>query len=112
LAWTIEYDQAALDQLKKFDRSVQRRIVDYMDQRIALGDNRGDRRPDRLQRVVRPAVVVGLSCGQQPAQVGQRDIGLRTPDGCIGELGGCARHVEHRRTRRGCLDTGQIVWRT
>jgi mRNA interferase RelE/StbE len=39
LAWTIEYDQAALDQLKKFDRSVQRRIVDYMDQRIALGDN-------------------------------------------------------------------------
>jgi len=39
LAWTVEYEQAALDQLRKLDRSVQRRIVDYMDERIALTDN-------------------------------------------------------------------------
>jgi mRNA interferase RelE/StbE len=39
LAWTIEYEQAALDQLRKLDRSVQRRIVDSMDERIALADH-------------------------------------------------------------------------
>ncbi len=39
MAWTIEYEQAALDQLRKLDRSVQRRIVDYMDERIAPADN-------------------------------------------------------------------------
>jgi mRNA interferase RelE/StbE len=39
LAWTIEYEQAALDQLRKLDRRVQRRIVDYMDERVALANN-------------------------------------------------------------------------
>jgi len=39
LAWTIEYEQAALDQLRTLDRSVQRRLVDYMDERIALAEN-------------------------------------------------------------------------
>ncbi len=39
MAWTIGYAQAALDQLRKLDRSVQRRIVDYMDELIALANN-------------------------------------------------------------------------
>lgn len=39
MAWTIEYAQAALDQLRKLDRNAQRRIVDYMDERVALADH-------------------------------------------------------------------------
>jgi len=35
LAWKIEYDPGALQDLKKLDRAVQREIVDYMDHRIA-----------------------------------------------------------------------------
>ena len=39
MAWTIEYEQAALDQLRKFDLCIQKRIVDYMDERIAPSEN-------------------------------------------------------------------------
>jgi len=35
LAWTIEYDPRALNDLKKLDRTIQREILDYMDQRVA-----------------------------------------------------------------------------
>jgi len=35
LAWKIEYDAGALQDLKKLDRAVQREIIDYMDNRIA-----------------------------------------------------------------------------
>jgi len=35
LAWKIEYDPRALQDLKKLDRAVQREIIDYMDNRIA-----------------------------------------------------------------------------
>jgi len=35
LAWKIEYDPGALQDLKKLDRAVQREIIDYMDNRIA-----------------------------------------------------------------------------
>ena len=38
MAWTIEYAQSALDQLRKLDPTAQRRIVDYMDKRIAVAD--------------------------------------------------------------------------
>jgi mRNA interferase RelE/StbE len=37
--WTIEYDPEALSDLKKLDRSVQREILDYMDQRVALAED-------------------------------------------------------------------------
>jgi mRNA interferase RelE/StbE len=37
--WTIEYDPEALSDLKKLDRSVQRGILDYMDQRVAAAEN-------------------------------------------------------------------------
>lgn len=33
--WTIEYSDTADRQLRKLDRSVARRIVDYMDRRVA-----------------------------------------------------------------------------
>jgi mRNA interferase RelE/StbE len=36
LAWKIEYDPGALQDLKKLDSAVQREIIDYMDNRIAL----------------------------------------------------------------------------
>jgi mRNA interferase RelE/StbE len=39
LAWTIEYDEAALADLKKIDRQMQREILDYMDKRIAKADD-------------------------------------------------------------------------
>lgn len=41
MAWTIEYTEAALTQLRKLDKRTARRIVDYMDERIApLNDPR------------------------------------------------------------------------
>ena len=35
MAWTIEYDPRALKDLKKLDRTIQREILDYMDERVA-----------------------------------------------------------------------------
>jgi mRNA interferase RelE/StbE len=35
LAWTIEYDESALADLRKMDRQIQREILDYMKKRIA-----------------------------------------------------------------------------
>jgi len=35
LAWTISYTETALKQLKKLDRPIARRLVDFMDERIA-----------------------------------------------------------------------------
>jgi mRNA interferase RelE/StbE len=42
LAWTIEYDPRALKDLKKLDRTVQREILDYMDQRVATAKDARD----------------------------------------------------------------------
>ncbi len=39
MSWTIEYDPEALNDLKKLDRSVQREIFDYMDERVAAAEN-------------------------------------------------------------------------
>ena len=35
MAWTIDYTQTARNQLKKLDKPVARRIVDFLDDRIA-----------------------------------------------------------------------------
>ncbi len=35
MAWTIEYADTAMSQLRKLDKQTARRIVDYMDERIA-----------------------------------------------------------------------------
>ena len=42
MAWTIEYNDTARKQLKKIDRALARRILDYMDHRIAELDNPRD----------------------------------------------------------------------
>jgi len=39
LAWTIEYTATAKGQLRKLDKQIARRIVDYMDERVASLDN-------------------------------------------------------------------------
>ena len=39
LAWTIEYDPGALKDLKKFDRAIQREILDYVDTRVASAED-------------------------------------------------------------------------
>lgn len=39
MAWKIEYDQGAVQDLKKLDRQVQREILDYMDKRISKAAN-------------------------------------------------------------------------
>ncbi len=39
MAWTIEYSDSARSQLRKLDRQAARRIVDYMDKRVALSEN-------------------------------------------------------------------------
>jgi mRNA interferase RelE/StbE len=39
LAWTIEYAETARKQLRKLDKPAARRIVDFMDERIARSDN-------------------------------------------------------------------------
>jgi mRNA interferase RelE/StbE len=39
LAWTIEYTETARRQLRKLDKSAARRILNYMDQRVAQLDD-------------------------------------------------------------------------
>ncbi len=39
MAWTIEYTDTAKEQLRKLDRQMARRIVDYLDGRIATREN-------------------------------------------------------------------------
>jgi len=39
LAWTIEYAETAKKQLRKLDKVVARRIVDFMDKRVAPNDD-------------------------------------------------------------------------
>jgi len=42
LAWTIEYSHTAKEQLRKLDRQTARRILDYVDERLAFLDNPRD----------------------------------------------------------------------
>ena len=39
MAWTIEYDEGAVSDLKKLDRQGQREILDYMEKRIAKAED-------------------------------------------------------------------------
>ena len=39
MAWTIEYDEEAVRDLKKLDRQIQREILDFMDKRIAKAED-------------------------------------------------------------------------
>jgi mRNA interferase RelE/StbE len=39
LAWAIEYAETAKKQLRKLDRVAARRIVDFMDERVAPSDD-------------------------------------------------------------------------
>jgi mRNA interferase RelE/StbE len=48
LAWTIEYAETAKKQLRKLDKAVARRIADFMDERIASGDD-----PRRLGKALK-----------------------------------------------------------
>jgi mRNA interferase RelE/StbE len=48
LAWTINYADSAKKQLRKLDKAVARRIVDFMDERIASSDD-----PRRLGKAMK-----------------------------------------------------------
>jgi mRNA interferase RelE/StbE len=39
LAWTIEYAETAKKQLRKLDQAAARRILDFMDERVAASDD-------------------------------------------------------------------------
>ena len=39
MAWTIEYAETARKQLRKLDKSAARRIVDFMDERVASSEH-------------------------------------------------------------------------
>ena len=39
MAWTIEYDEGAIKDLKKLDRQVQREILGYMEKRVAKAED-------------------------------------------------------------------------
>lgn len=39
MGWTIEYTDTAKAQLRKLDRQIARRILDYMDERVAAPEN-------------------------------------------------------------------------
>ena len=41
MAWTIQYAESAVRQLKKLDRSVALKIVDYLDERVAFLEDPG-----------------------------------------------------------------------
>ncbi len=40
MAWTIDYTDTAKSQLRKLDKNTARRIMDYMDERVAPSDPR------------------------------------------------------------------------
>ena len=42
MAWQIDYTDTALKQLGKLDKPAAKRIVDFMDERIAMSDDPGD----------------------------------------------------------------------
>ena len=48
MAWAIEYAETAKKQLRKLDKPVARRIVDFMDERIASGND-----PRRLGKALK-----------------------------------------------------------
>ncbi|MGN6207651.1 type II toxin-antitoxin system RelE family toxin [Asticcacaulis sp.] len=39
MAWTIKYTDTARKQLKKIDHQIARRILDFMDERVAVADD-------------------------------------------------------------------------
>ena len=39
MAWTIEYDEGAIADLRKLDRQMQREILDYLEKRIATAED-------------------------------------------------------------------------
>ena len=39
MGWNIEYDPRALTDLRKLDKPIQREILDYMDNRIAVAED-------------------------------------------------------------------------
>ncbi len=39
MAWTIEYAETARKQLRKLDKAAARRIVDFMEERVAQSDD-------------------------------------------------------------------------
>ena len=39
MAWKIDYTDTAREQLRKLDRQLARRILDYMDERVAGSEN-------------------------------------------------------------------------
>ena len=39
MAWTIEYVETARKQLRKLDRQIAKRILDFMDERVAVLDD-------------------------------------------------------------------------
>ena len=39
MSWTVEYADSAVAQLRKLDKRTARRIIDYMDQRVAARDD-------------------------------------------------------------------------
>ncbi len=41
MAWTIEYDEEAVKDLKKLDRQAQREILDCMEKRVGKGEDPG-----------------------------------------------------------------------
>ena len=42
MAWTIEYTDTARTQLRKLDRHMARRVIDYMDERVARSNGPRD----------------------------------------------------------------------
>lgn len=39
MAWTIKYTETAKKQLKKLDKQTARRVLDFMDERVAVRDD-------------------------------------------------------------------------
>ena len=55
MAWSIEYDPEALQDLRKLDRTTQQDILDYMDNRIAKAES--------PRNFGNPFEAAGLGCG-------------------------------------------------
>jgi hypothetical protein len=82
LAWTIEYDEGAVKDLKKLDHQVQHEILGFLEKRIGQAkDPRSFGKPQHhLRRLISPPSRMAFhSGGLQPAI-------LLLPDVCSGEF--------------------------
>lgn len=71
MAWTIEYDEEAVRDLKKLDRQVQREILDHIEQRIGRAEDPLVRQAASSQQIWVMAISRARLSNRLPIPAGQ-----------------------------------------